>query len=105
MVNNGKTPQNGFRKDWKVFTGDSEKVTVDQMNTAQYRDDLIHKIEVYQNVKSTLDLCRTMIMAIEPSTADESFNRRMLLEHLDLTRTNTLLAQIGTEHEFKGLGK
>ena len=105
MSDRKNDPRDSIRKDWKVFTRSAQKTNVDKMNKAQYADELEHKVKVYDDVKATLNLCHTMIAALDATTEDECFNRLMLIQYLDIARTEALLAVIGVEHEIGGLGK
>ena len=81
----------------------TEQVT--QINKDQYADELDHKVKVYNDVKATLDLCRTMIRALDTTSIDEAFNKKMLVQYLDMARTEALLSTMDVEHEIRGLGK
>ena len=78
---------------------------ITQINKMQYVDELTHKAQVYNDVKATLDLCRTMIRALDTTTSEEKHHQHMLIEYLDLAQTEALLSAIDVEHEVRRLGK
>ncbi len=78
---------------------------VDQMNRAQYADDLDHKMEVYDGVKATIKLCQIMIDAIEPTTTAETQARTNLLSYLWTTKQYALMAASDVQIEKGKLPK
>lgn len=72
---------------------------VDRMNRAQYRDELDHKIKVYDGVKATLKLCKTMIQAMDHSSPDEEYSRKMLISYLELGQSYAMLSSADCEIE------
>lgn len=65
---------------------------VTRMNRAQYQDDLDHKMKVYDEVKATLSLCRTMIKAIDPTSDNEIHARGQLISYLELAGSYSNMA-------------
>jgi len=80
-----------------------EQVT--QINKDQYQDEMLHKMETYDRVKATLELCKTMIQALDASTDREIHSKKMLVSYLDLSQNYAMLAAVDVDLERRGLGK
>lgn len=81
----------------------AEQIT--QINQDQYRDELDRKIEVYDGVKATLKLCRTMIRALDTTSDTENWSQAQLLSYLDLAQSYAMLAAVDVDLELRGLRK
>ncbi len=78
---------------------------IEEMKQDQRIDDLDHKTQVYDDVKSTLRLCETMIKALD-ATDDKEYGSRMnLLNNLEIARSYALLGAADCEIEKEGLTK
>jgi len=92
----------------KVFSIDPNKARaewIDRINKDQYQDELDHKEWMYDAVKSTLKLCEVMVKAIEPTSDNEAYARKTLLDSLEIARQSALMCAIDVGTEKRGLGK
>jgi len=80
-----------------------EQVT--QINKDQYVDELDHKEWIYDAVKSTIKLCEVMVKALEPTSNNETYARKTLLDNLELARQSALMCALDVGTEKRGLGK
>ncbi len=78
---------------------------IDQMKSDQRLDDLDHKTQVYDDVKSTLRLCETMIRALDPSSEKEKASWLKLVGLLEVARNYALLGAADCEIEKARLTK
>ncbi len=82
-----------------------DRKEIDQMQKDQRLDDLDHKVKVYDDVKSTLRLCETMIQALDATDDKEYGSRINLLNNLEIARSYALLGAADCEIEKARLTK
>ena len=76
-----------------------------QINKIQYQDEMLHKMDTYDQVKATINLCLTMIKALDASSPDETHSKGMLQSELELASTHASLAAIDVDIERRNSGK
>ncbi len=79
--------------------------TIGQMKRDQYQDELLHKMETYDRIKATLELCNTMIKALDTTSDNEKHSKGQLVGFLEMAQTYAMLAAIDVDLERRGAGK
>jgi hypothetical protein len=92
MSDDRKDAREKVNEIWTKGVEDGKRKQIDRMNKAQYRDELDHKAKVYDRVKATLELCQTMIKALDPTTDPEIQAQNNLISYLDLARQYALMS-------------